>query len=66
MQRNFSEYVNLVRVSKAEHLLCTTDDTITDIALAAGFSTTSYFIQQFQHFKHTTPKKFRNNFLIQK
>ncbi len=63
MNRNFSEYVNLVRVSKAEHLLATTDISITDVAMEVGFVTASYFIEQFKKNKGMTPKKFRNSFL---
>ncbi|MCK8059240.1 MULTISPECIES: AraC family transcriptional regulator [unclassified Fusibacter] len=62
MQRNFSDYVNHVRVSKAENLLATTDFSITDVALSVGFSTSSYFIQQFKHYKNMTPRQFRANF----
>lgn len=62
MNRNFSSYVNLVRVSKAEHLLATTSESITNIAYGVGFSTSSYFIEQFKHFKNTTPKRFRKLF----
>jgi AraC-like DNA-binding protein len=62
MQRNFSDYFNHVRVSKAENLLATTDFSITDIALTVGFSTSSYFIQQFKHYKTMTPRQFRSNF----
>lgn len=63
MQRNFSDYVNLIRITKSEHLLSTSDDSITDIALAVGFTTTSYFIEQFKYFKNMTPKKYRNNLI---
>lgn len=59
MQRNFSDYVNLIRITKSEHLLSTTDNNITEIAFAVGFSTTSYFIEQFKYFKKMTPKKYR-------
>ncbi len=63
MNRNFSDYVNLVRVTKAEYLLASTNDSITTIATSVGFSTTSYFIEQFKHFKNITPKKFRQCFI---
>jgi len=63
MLRNFSDYVNLVRISKSEHLLSTTDASITDIAFSVGFTTTSYFIEQFKHFKDMTPKKYRTQIL---
>lgn len=63
MGKNFSEYVNLVRVSKAEHILASTDMPITEVALEVGFSTSSYFIEQFKSFKSITPKQFRIKFL---
>lgn len=64
MQRNFSDYVNLIRITKSEHLLSTTDNSITDVALSVGFTTTSYFIEQFKYFKKMTPKKYRTQFLF--
>lgn len=63
MGRNFSEYVNSIRVSKAEHLLATTDLPITEVALEVGFSTSSYFIEQFKQVKSVTPKQFRLKFV---
>ncbi|PKM55867.1 MAG: AraC family transcriptional regulator [Firmicutes bacterium HGW-Firmicutes-5] len=62
MNRNFSAYVNFIRISKAESLLTTSELSVTDIALNVGFSTTSYFIEQFKLYKNMTPKRFRNNF----
>ena len=59
MNRNFSEYVNLIRIGKSEDMLAKTTDSITDIALAVGFTTTSYFIEQFKLYKNMTPKKYR-------
>lgn len=59
MKQNFSSYVNFVRVSKAEELLTMTDLSITEIALNVGFSTSSYFIEQFKHYKSMTPRHFR-------
>lgn len=62
MKQNFSSYVNFVRVSKAEELLTTTDLSITEVALNVGFSTTSYFIEQFKLYKAMTPRHFRHIF----
>ena len=62
MNRNFTSYVNFIRVSNAERLLITTDLNITEIALRVGFSTSSYFIEQFKSYKNITPKQFRLNF----
>lgn len=66
MKRNFSEYLNYVRISKAEALLTTTDLNITEIAQKTGFSTSSYFIQQFKHYKNISPKQFKNHFTVHK
>lgn len=59
MKKSFTEYLNYVRLSEAERLLTTTNQSITDIAMEVGFSTTSYFIAQFKAFKSTSPKQFR-------
>ena len=62
IQRNFSDYLNHVRITKAEYLIATTDISITEIALEVGFSTSSYFIEQFKRIKGMTPNKFRRKF----
>lgn len=59
MQKTFREYLNYVRISEAEKLLLNTDLSITEIALEVGFSTSSYFIEQFRHFKSVPPGQFR-------
>lgn len=59
MKQSFSDYVNQVRLKEAERLLLLTDDTVTDIAQAAGFSTASYFIRQFREFYGVTPHQYR-------
>lgn len=61
--KNFTSYVNFIRVAKAENILTTTDLTVTDIALSVGFTTTSYFIKQFKIYKNITPKQYRQNFI---
>lgn len=63
MGRNFSQYLNDTRVSKSEHLLITSQMSVTEIAVTVGFSTTSYYIEQFKVFKNMTPLKFRERFL---
>lgn len=59
--KSFSEYINFLRISKAEKLLLSSEKSITDIALETGFSTSSYFISKFKAYKGLTPKKFRRN-----
>ncbi len=53
--KTFREYLNFVRISKAEKLLLTTDMNVTQIALAVGFSNASYFTKQFKRYKHISP-----------
>lgn len=59
MHMSFSDYLNLTRTNQAMRLLATTEMSITEIAYAVGFSSTSYLIQVFKKHKHTTPKQFR-------
>lgn len=66
MKKSFSQYLNYVRINKAEELLTTTDLNITEIAQQTGFSTSSYFIQQFKHYKDISPKQFKNHFIVHK
>lgn len=63
--RSFAEYVNSVRIQKAEVLLATTDMNVTEIAMATGFSSASYFIQRFRETNAVTPKKYRARFTRQ-
>ena len=64
MRRSFREYLNYVRVTKAEKLLTNTEMNITEIAMQVGFSTSSYFIQQFKHFKDISPKQYQLKYKI--
>ena len=63
MKMSFSDYVNLVRVNHSLNLLSSGDQSITEIALSVGFSSTSYYIYIFKKLKHTSPNKFRKMFL---
>lgn len=63
--QSFSEYVKLMRLREAEKMLISTDKSVTDIALAAGFSSASHFISQFKKYKHITPMQFRKKLNIQ-
>lgn len=63
MKKSFKEYLNFVRISKAEKLLISTDRNITEIALETGFTTSSYFISQFKELKEMSPKQYRLNYL---
>ena len=52
---SFVQYLNYVRVCKAEQLLCTTDMTISEVCYAVGFSTSSYFNRIFKKYKSCSP-----------
>lgn len=53
------DYLIQYRLSHAAKLLTTTTATITEISLATGFSSTSYFCRLFQKTYHQTPTLYR-------
>ena len=62
MKTSFNSYVNLMRVERSRQLLVTTDMSITEIALAVGFSSTSHYIQTFKRHQSISPNRFRKLF----
>jgi Signal transduction histidine kinase len=54
-----NDYVNHLRVNKAEELLLTTDMTITEIAETTGFTYQRYFSSIFKKQKGLAPSQFR-------
>ena len=58
----FSNYLNYVRITEAEKLLLSTNLNITEIAMAIGFTSSSYFIKQFKDYKNLSPKQYKNRF----
>lgn len=54
-----NEYVNLLRVGKADLLLRTTDFTITEIAFKSGFSDSNYFSRIYKKIKKCSPSDTR-------
>lgn len=57
----FLEYVNFVRVCKAERLLMTRHNSISKIALDIGFSSVTYFNRIFKRFKGCTPTEYKKS-----
>lgn len=55
----FTEYLNFVRVCKAETLLAKTNDSILDISERVGFSSPSYFNRVFKRYLNISPKHYR-------
>lgn len=57
--RTIFEYIEQMRIQYSCYLLSTTQDPVTDIALASGFNTVSYFNRIFRRCKGQTPKDYR-------
>lgn len=55
----FTEYLNFVRICKAEKLLGRTSDSILEISEAVGFSSVSYFNRIFKKYKSCSPRFYR-------
>lgn len=53
------DYLLYYRVECAAELLCTTNDSVTDIGLSCGFGDASYFSRIFKRFKNQTPGEYR-------
>jgi len=54
-----NDYLQRLRVSRAAHLLTTTGQGMTEIALQCGFETSQYFSTVFRKYQGTTPSAFR-------
>lgn len=55
----FIEYLNLLRVAKAEYLLKATRRTVTDICFASGFHSISHFNRVFKGVHDLAPRQYR-------
>lgn len=53
-----TEYLNFVRVCKAENLI-KAGESISDVAYNSGFASLSYFNRIFKKYKHYTPSEYR-------
>ena len=59
---NFSEYINLLRLQKAESMLRQMNTaTITEVSQSCGFNDSNYFSVQFKKLYGISPKKFQSN-----
>lgn len=56
---SFADYLVMLRLREAEHLLLTTQMGITDIATSLGFANASHFIKKFKQSYGITPHIFR-------
>jgi AraC-like DNA-binding protein len=53
------EYINHVRIFKAENLLTTTNKSVLEISMSVGFSSVGYFNRVFKRYRGTTPSSYR-------
>lgn len=60
--RSCKEYMELVRICRAEDLLPFTDLDLSFISQETGFSDSSHLIRTFRKWKSTTPGQYRNNY----
>ena len=60
-QQNFKEYITVRRLEIAYDLLCTTDQSIGEIANTVGFEDASYFSEVFKKRYGAVPTKIRSN-----
>ena len=56
----FTEYLNFVRICKAEKKLRKTQDSILEISESVGFSSVSYFNRIFKKYRHLSPRAYRS------
>lgn len=54
------DYLNTYRIEVGVNLLTTTAKSVTDIAFACGFTSSSYFAEEFRKVKGCTPMEYRN------
>ena len=54
-EKSLGEYLNRLRINKAEALLKNGDVNITEAAMACGFEDTNYFSRVFKKYKNVSP-----------
>lgn len=59
--RNFSDYVNAVRIEKSQQLLALTEYSIVDISIEVGYDNVTYFNRLFKRYTGITPSEYRSN-----
>ena len=60
---SFSQYLNHVRIKKAQQLLLHTTLNVNEIADETGYKNTNYFSKMFKKLNGITPKEFRDQFV---
>ena len=57
-KKTISDYINLVRISKASEFL-KKNISISEVAMMSGFSSLSYFNKVFKDYKHCSPGTYK-------
>ena len=60
MGKNFTDYLNEIRINKSLSLIRDTDNSLLDIAISVGFEDQSYYTKIFRKVMGLTPKQYRN------
>lgn len=58
---SFTDFINRKRIFRAEQLLLTTSQPITEIAEKVGFENMAHFYELFKRYNHCTPKQYLVN-----
>ncbi|MFZ4453185.1 AraC family transcriptional regulator [Salibacterium aidingense] len=59
---NVSEYIHLLKISKAKELLSRTSSSVKEVAAAIGMEDEKYFMKLFKNYENLTPTEFRKAF----
>lgn len=57
--KSINEYINSIRIDKAEQLIKNTNLSMTEIAMATGFNDANYFSRIFKKYKNAAPSEVR-------
>lgn len=58
--KTLSDYINRLRIVKAENLLVNSDMNISEVAMNVGFNDINYFSRLFRKYKKVSPTEYRN------
>jgi AraC-like DNA-binding protein len=62
-EKNFTGFINEIRLSRAQKLLIETNKSIHEISLECGYDNLSYFNRQFKAYNNLSPRVFREYFI---
>ena len=65
MEKDFSDFLNFLRINRACTLLKTTSRSVTDIAFEVGYNTVKTFNRNFLKFRGMSPSAFRQEIALQ-